>query len=41
MRTTENLMDVFAQVEDELKIVKCEKLQLGPISTLAILSEPA
>ena len=28
------------QAGDKLKIVKCEKLQLGPISTLAILSAP-
>ena len=40
MRTTESLMNLFAQAGDKLKIVKCEKLQLGPISTLAILSAP-
>jgi SAM-dependent methyltransferase len=40
MHTTESLMNVFAQAGDKLKIVKCEKLQLGPITTPAILSAP-
>jgi SAM-dependent methyltransferase len=40
MRSTESLMNVFARAADSIRIVRREPLQLGPIFTLAILSEP-